>query len=259
MQKVNDESIDLTFYPAPTAERRGSVIVCPGGGYQGLAAHEGEPVARRLNRAGIAAFLLRYRLTPNHYPAQLEDASRAVRLVRARADEFNVHRDRIGILGFSAGGHLVTTLATHFDAGDAAAADPVARESSRPDAVVACYPVVSMTTLCHEGCRDNLLGPNAPEALAREVSNELHVTAETPPTFLWHTAEDAGVPVGHSLLMAEALSRAGVPFELHVFPHGQHGLGLADETSDRGNLPAVAQWAQLCVTWLESLGFTRGE
>ncbi len=256
MTSVADSMVDLTFHPAPASETpRGAVIVCPGGGYQGLAAHEAEPVADWLNRAGFPAFVLRYRVAPHRHPAPLEDSARAVRLVRHGAAGFGCRPDRIAVLGFSAGGHLVTTLATRFDRGDPNAADPVERHSSRPDAVVAGYAVISMQSFAHEGCRRNLIGEPPAPGMIEALSNERHVTAETPPAFLWSTADDPSVPVGHSLLFAQALADRGVPFELHVFPHGPHGLGLADHTSTRGACAEVAQWTELCQRWLARLGF----
>ena len=255
MQKIADPLIDLTFFPVKSDHPRGSVIVCPGGGYGVLAAHEAEPIANWLNLAGFAAFILRYRVAPHRHPAPLQDAARAVRVVRARAAEFNVRPDRIGILGFSAGGHLVTTLATHFDAGNPQAADPVERVSSRPDAVIACYAVVSLETFYHEGCLTNLLGDDRSKRTLHDLSNDQQVTPDTPPMFLWHTAEDQVVPVEQTLIMGRALSRSGVPFELHVFPHGLHGLGLGDGSSYIGDSAHVAQWTRLCEVWLRSLGF----
>jgi acetyl esterase/lipase len=255
VQRIDDPLIDLTFYPVADDRPRGTVIVCPGGGYHVLAAHEAEPIARWLNAAGLSAFVLRYRVAPHRHPAPLDDATRAVRLVRARAEELNVRPNRIGLLGFSAGGHLVTTLATHYDPGDPRAADPVERVSCRPDAVVACYPVVSLRTFKHEGCIGNLLGERPSQQMLDELSNELHVTGDTPPMFLWHTANDEVVPVGQSLLLAQALSDHGVPFEMHVFPHGPHGLGLSDGSSFVGASTQVAQWTSLCEAWLASLEF----
>jgi len=255
MQKVNDPQIDLTFFPIQTDRPRGSVIVCPGGGYGVLAAHEAEPIAQWLNHAGFHAFLLRYRIAPHRHPAPLQDAARAIRVVRARAAEFGVRGDRIGILGFSAGGHLVTTIATHYDAGDPQAADPVQRVSSRPDAVIASYPVISLETFAHAGCLTNLLGDDRSKRTLHDLSNDQQVTPDTPPMFLWHTAEDEVVPVEQTLLMAGALSRSGVPFELHVFPQGRHGLGLGDGSSYIGASGHVAQWTKLCENWLRSLDF----
>ena len=238
----------LEPYLAPGASS--AVIVFPGGAYAIRAAHEGEPIARWLNSIGVSAFVLQYRVAPHRHPAPLSDAQRAVRLVRLHAKDWGIRPDRIGVLGFSAGGHLAATISTHWDRGDAAARDPVERESCRPDAAILCYPVISLTApYAHQGSRNNLLGPEPPEELCRDLSNETRVNAETPPAFLWHTADDAGVPVEHSIDYALALRRHGVPFALHVFPHGRHGLGLAAEAPD------VAKWTELCADWLRGLGF----
>ncbi len=253
--RIEDPQIDLVYLPATVDGPTGCMIVCPGGAYQGHAPHEAEPVARWANSIGLAAFVLRYRVAPHRHPAPLQDIGRAVRLVRSRADEFDIRSDKVAVLGFSAGGHLVTTLATHFDLGRPEASDPLERISNRPDAVVACYPVVSTLNFNHAGSASNLLGENPSQELLESLSNELQVTPETPPAFLWHTADDAGVPVENSLMFASALSRNKVPFELHVFPTGAHGLGLADETCPRGQSAQVAQWSRLCEVWLRSQGF----
>ena len=232
-----------------SAEARGAVVVCPGGGYGGLAPHEGRPIAEMLNRAGFHAFVLRYRVAPHKHPAPLADAQRAIRLVRHHAAAWHVKPAQIGILGFSAGGHLVSTAATHFDAGRPDATDPVERVSCRPDAAILCYPVISFGPFGHHGSMVNLIGENPPEALRQSLTNELQVSAQTPPCFLWHTADDQAVPVENSLVFAEAMGRNKVPFALHVFPHGAHGLGLAEGD------PVVGAWPRLCVAWLTSLGF----
>jgi acetyl esterase/lipase len=255
MEKLNDAGVDLTVFPVPGKERRGAVIVCPGGGYTVHAPHEAEPIAEWVNRQGLTAFILRYRFAPHRHPAPLEDAARAVRYVRYNAARWNVDPLHIGILGFSAGGHLVSTIGTHFDAGNPKASDQVERLSSRPDALILCYPLISLVKFGHRGCMDNLLGPNSSEELLRDLSSELQVTAATPPAFIWHTAADEVVPVEQSLLFADALGKCGVPFELHVFPQGQHGLGLADATSPFAPMPAVAQWTKLCEVWLKGQGF----
>ena len=259
MERVTGDRIDMDLYrvasPAGGGKARGAVIVLPGGGYQVHAAHEAEPIARWLNAAGWTALVLRYRLAPNRHPAPLEDAARAVRLTRHRAAEWNIDPAHIGVLGFSAGGHLTATIGTHFDAGRADAADPVERQSSRPDALVLCYPVISVERFAHRGSIENLLGPNPPADLLRQLSMERFVTPQTPPAFLWHTAADEVVPVQHSFWFAEALVANRVPVELHVFPHGNHGLGLGDGSSFVGASAAVAQWPRLCETWLKGLGF----
>lgn len=244
----------LAFYPAPAERASGAaVIVCPGGGYGGLADHEGDPIARWLNTLGITAAVLRYRLGPRyHHPIMLQDAQRAIRTMRSRAAEWKVDPARVGILGFSAGGHLASTAATHFDAGNAAAADPIDRLSSRPDVAILLYPVISMEPpVGHAGSRRNLLGENPAPDLIQLLSNQKQVTAQTPPTFLFHTADDAGVPAQNSLEFALALARAKVPYELHIYGHGRHGVGLA--TDD----PVLSTWTGRCADWLRARGFAR--
>jgi acetyl esterase/lipase len=240
------------FAPRRDPAPRPAVVVCPGGGYAGLAPHEGLPVARWLCGLGVDAFVLRYRVAPHRHPAPLQDAQRALRTVRHRAGEWGVDPGRVGILGFSAGGHLAATAGTHGDPGNAAAADPVERQSSRPDLMVLCYAVLTFGPFGHEGSLRNLLGPDAPPALRASLSLETRVREDTPAAFLWHTADDQGVPVENSLLFAMALRRAGVPFALHVFEHGRHGLGLAEEDPD------VGAWTVRCEAWLAAHGFGSG-
>lgn len=227
-----------------------AIVVCPGGGYQARAEHEGVPIAEWLVSLGIAAFVVDYRVAPNRHPIPLQDAQRAIRTVRARAAEWKVDPARIGILGFSAGGHLAATAGTQWDAGDPAASDPVRRVSSRPGVMVLCYPVISFMLACHRGSVVNLLGPEPSLEARRALSAELQVTAETPPAFIWHTADDAVVDIDNALVMASALRRHGVDFELHVFPNGAHGLGLAPDRPD------IAVWTDLCATFLRSQGFS---
>jgi acetyl esterase/lipase len=222
-----------------------------------LAPHEGKDYARFLNEQGIAGFVLKYRLSSDgyHHPAMLHDAARAVRTVRARAREWKLDPKRISIMGSSAGGHLASTLLTHFDAGKPDAADPVERESSRPDAGILCYAVITLQgPFAHQGSGRNLLGPDPAPELVRELSNELQVTKETPPCFIWHTYEDSGVPVENSLQFAEALRKAGVPFDLHVYQKGPHGLGLG--TRD-WNPEQRHPWTGDCIFWLKAQGFAK--
>jgi acetyl esterase/lipase len=240
----------VKWYPAAGEGRKAAVIVCPGGGYARRAEHEGGAVAEWLNSIGISAAVLRYRVAPYRAPAPQLDALRAVRYVRHRAAEWGVDPERIGILGFSAGGHLASSVGYLADDGDAAAPDPVERMSSRVQAAILCYPVISMSSEhTHRGSRQNLLG-EAPDAeLAARYSGEKRVHALTPPTFMWHTADDASVPVGNVLELALALRRQGIPHELHVFESGRHGLGLALDH------PEAKAWTGLCAAWLRKRGF----
>jgi len=240
----------LTPYLAsPTNASGAAVVICPGGGYAGLAAHEGKDYALWLNEHGLSGFVLKYRLGSHGYrhPRMLEDAARAVRVVRARAEEWKVDPKRVGIMGSSAGGHLASTLVTHFDAGDPGATDPVERQSSRPDVGILCYPVITMGPNTHQGSKNNLLGSEPSSELIKFLSNELQVTPQTPPCFLWHTWEDKAVKVENSLEFAVALQKAGVPFDLHVYQQGRHGIGLANGHP----------WTKDCVFWLKAQGFIR--
>jgi len=243
----------LRIYPAPAEKRNGTaVVVCPGGGYGTLAlGHEGRQIAEWLNVRGIAAFVLRYRLAPRYrHPAPLQDAQRAVRTVRSRAQEFGISPDRIGIWGFSAGGHLASTAGTHFDAGDPSATDPVEQASCRPDFMILSYPVISFVAeQTHRGSRRNLLGDSPDPALAESLSNETQVTAATPPTFLFHTDKDTGVPPENSVLFYLALRKARVPAEMHIYLEGRHGVGLAP--SD----PVLSTWPGRLEDWLRAGGF----
>ncbi|MDR3634692.1 MAG: alpha/beta hydrolase [Isosphaeraceae bacterium] len=251
----------LTVYlPKAELATGASVVICPGGGY-GMHAveHEGTQVAEWLNSLGVAGFVLKYRLGPRyHHPAMLQDASRAIRTVRARAQEWSLDPKRVGIIGFSAGGHLASTAGTHFDAGKPDAKDTVERLSSRPDVVILIYPVVALATpYAHTGSRRNLLGENPPTELVESLSNETQVTKETPPTFLAHTNADTGVVAENSILFVLALRKAGVPVEFHLFEKGQHGLGLGSGSKQFRIAPdpAFSAWPGLCATWLKGRGF----
>ena len=207
-------------------------------------------MANWLNAMGITAFVLKYRVGPKyHHPVELWDAQRAIRMVRARATDFGVMPNKIGILGFSAGGHLASTAETRFDAGNPSAADPVDRVSSRPDFAILAYPVISFVAdYAHTGSRDNLLGKNASPELAKELSAEFHVTPQTPPTFLWSSSTDDVVPPENSVAFYLALLKAKVPAELHIFADAPHGVGL-----DLRN-PSVGMWSQLVLQWLKGQG-----
>lgn len=242
----------LTIYkPAADKATGAAIVVCPGGGYGGLAAHEGKPIAEWLNGLGVTSFVLKYRLGPRyHHPVEMRDAQRALRYVRAHAGEWKLDPHHIGIIGFSAGGHLASTAATHFDAGDAKAEDLVDRVSCRPDAAMLIYPVITMTDpFTHGGSRTNLLGSKPDPELVNLLSNERQITSKTPPIFLVHTADDDVVPVENSLLFAMACRAARVPCELHVYEHGPHGIGLG------GQDPILNKWPGLCTAWLQTRGF----
>lgn len=253
---TDDDKPTLTaFLPAPDKATGAAIVICPGGGYGGLAPHEGAGYAEWLAENGIAGIVLKYRLGSKGYrhPAMLNDAARAVRLTRSKAEEWTIDPKRVGIMGSSAGGHLASTLLTHFDAGKADATDPVERFSSRPDIGILCYPVITMGPFTHSGSKKNLLGENPTPELVELLSNEKQVTKETPPTFLWHTWEDSGVKVENSLAFAAALRQAGVPFDLHVYQKGRHGLGLGGGREGGPHLPWVAD----CLFWLKEQGFAK--
>lgn len=248
----------LTIFRAAGPGPHSAVIIAPGGSYAHLAmTYEGRDVATWLNSLGVTAFVLRYRLTPYHYPIELQDAQRAIRLVRARAADFGIDPARLGMMGFSAGGHLTSTAGTHFDAGNASATDPIDRESSRPDFLILAYPVISFqaSTLgtpdvlrANGSSGRNLLGDNPDPKLLDDLSNELQVTAQTPPTFIYHCSTDRTVPVASSVAFYLALHKAGVPAEIHIFEEGAHGGGLALGDPGRG------AWPMLLENWLRGRG-----
>lgn len=253
ISKVQSPEIAV-FLPSKKTATGQAVIICPGGGYAYLSYNwEGTDVAKLLNAKGIAAIVLKYRLpnsksniTPNLSP--LMDAKRAMRIVRANADKWNIKKNNIGIMGFSAGGHLASTLATHFDEGDMQSRDSIEQQSSRPDFAVLIYPVISMTKkIMHTGSRNNLIGDHPDSTLSNLYSNELQVTKQTPPTFLLHATDDRTVPVENSLLFYQALRDNGVPAEMHIFPSGGHGFGLA---IGKG---ALESWPELLVAWMRGL------
>jgi acetyl esterase/lipase len=255
--KTDKDVPTLTPFLADPAKATGAaMVICPGGGYGGLAPHESEQYARWLSENGVAGFVLKYRLGSAGYrhPVMLQDAARAVRTVRARAGEWQLDPKRIGIMGSSAGGHLASTLLTHFDAGKPAAEDVIERQSSRPDLGILCYAVITMEQFTHQGSKNNLLGKEPSPELVRDLSNELQVTKDTPPCFIWHTYEDNGVPVENSLQFAEALRRAKVPFDLHIYQQGGHGLGLGSREWD----PVRRHpWTGDCLYWLKAQKFVK--
>ena len=251
-----DADIDkptLTVYlpTGPNATRTG-VVIAPGGGYVHLAiAKEGSDFAQWLNARGVAAFVLQYRLGPKyHYPVELEDAQRAIRMVRAHAAEYGVDADRVGMWGSSAGGHLTATAGTHFDVGNPTAADAVERQGSRPDFLILAYPVITFEEpSLHRGSKLYLLGDDPDPKLVRSLSDETQVTKDTPPTFLFATTDDKTVPVMNSVMFYSALVKAGVPAEMHLFQHGAHGAGLAAANPD------LSVWPDLLARWMRERGY----
>ena len=243
------------YLPDGTNSSGAAMVICPGGGYGALAPHEGNDYALWLNQHGVTCFVLKYRLGSNGYrhPAMLNDAARAVRWVRAHADEFKVDARRVGIMGSSAGGHLASTLVTHFDSGNASAKDPVERQSSRPDLGILCYAVISLGEFTHQGSKNNLLGKTPAPELVKLLSNELQVTTNTPPCFLWSTFEDQAVPLENTLLFAEALRKNRVPFDLHIYQQGRHGIGLKAKPPFANPHP----WAGDCLFWLKVQGVVK--
>lgn len=239
----------LETYVLPTSEPRGAVLVCPGGGYTNRAPHEATPIAESYNAAGFHAFVVQYRVAPNRHPAPLLDVTRALRMIRNNAAKWHVNPDKIAVCGFSAGGHLTGSIGVHYGLAEVNTDDPLDTISCRPSALILSYAVLSSGCIRHVGSFENLLGPDPDPELIALMSLEKQVTEETPPAFLWHTADDPVVPIANSLSFAEALADHGVPFELHIYPHGAHGLGLAPGD------PHVATWMDLSIEWLRGMGW----
>lgn len=240
------------IYPAKVNKRPTAVVICPGGGYRVHAVdHEGHQIAKWFNRQGVTAVVLRYRLGPKYrHPRMLNDAQRAIRFVRSKAADWGISKSRVGIMGFSAGGHLASTAATHLEPVNPDPRDPIDKESSRPDFAILGYPVISLTAdFAHRGSGVNLLGKDADTDLKKSLSNETQVTSDTPPTFLFHTAEDTAVPPENSVAFFEACRKAGVPAELHIYQDGPHGVGLAN------GHPAVGTWQNRLHDWMKTNGF----
>lgn len=244
----------IRIYTPPAGKSNGaSVVICPGGGYGIIAYdHEGAQVAQRLNEYGITGVVLQYRLAPKYrHPAPLNDAQRAIRYVRAHAEKLALSPTRIGVMGFSAGGHLASTVSTHFDAGNPDASDPIDRVSCRPDFSVLCYPVITLQgEFAHQGSAKNLLGDQVGNTeLLENLSNQTQVNGNTPPAFLFHTNEDKGVRVENALGYYAACVKYNIPAEFHVYQNGPHGVGLADGD------PGAGEWSTALVAWLRSNGF----
>ncbi|HTR43298.1 MAG TPA: alpha/beta hydrolase [Pseudomonadales bacterium] len=252
---TNDIPTLTPYLPDPTNATGAAMVICPGGGYTHLAPHEGNDYALWLAQHGVTCFVLKYRLGSNgyHYPAEFQDGTRAIRWVRAHSADYKIDPHRVGLMGSSAGGHLTSMVVTHNDAGDSKATDPVERESSRPDMGILCYAVISMGEYAHQGSKASLLGPNPSPELVKYLSSELQVTTNTPPCFLWSTYEDKTVAVENTLMFAEALRKNHVPFALHIYEHGHHGLGLADKPPFAHPHP----WSYDCLFWLKENGYVK--
>ena len=245
----------ITPFPAPNlpghAATHTAVLILPGGSYAHLATdHEGVQVAKWLNNLGVSAFMLEYRLGPKyHHPIEMNDAKRGLRWVRSHAAEYGYDPNRVGVWGFSAGGHLASTLGTHFDAGDPAATDPIDRLSSRPDFMILTYPVIGPLGPASVGSFDYLLGKKADPALTEELTNDHRVTAQTPMTFLVAANDDNAVLPENSVNFYLALRKAGVPAEVHIYLHGGHGFGLAPFD------PVLSSWTSRLADWLRINGW----
>ncbi len=238
------------YYPVTRSrenseKKLAAVLICPGGGYYVQAPHEGEPFARFFAIHGIIGVVLTYRVHPDRYPGSYSDACRAMRLLRANAGKYNIDPEKIGIMGFSAGGHLASTVATQPNLYLAPEDDLIEQFSARPDRVILGYPVISfIDEFAHAGSRKSLLGEEPDPAMVRQLSNNHQVTPETPPAFLFHTAEDKGVPALNSIRFTEACLNNNVPVALHLFPKGRHGVGMALDD------PFLKIWTENLISWL---------
>lgn len=236
--------------------KRPAVIVCPGGGYHTRSDRESEPVILQFLSMGCHGFLMDYSVAPNRFPTSLLELAKVVALIRERSGEWNVDPERIYVCGFSAAGHLACSLGVFWNQEFVHGALGMKPEQIKPDGMILCYPVLSAGVFAHAGSFQNLLGEDADEAQRNQVSLEHHVSEDTPRAFIWHTDEDASVPVENSLLLAAALRRQRIPFELHIYPEGGHGLSLANrETSGVRtalDVPACQSWISLVKTWINS-------
>jgi len=245
--KINQDEPTITPYLVNKKKPTKCILILPGGGYSHKADHEGKPIAEYFNKQGISCFVLNYRVAPYKFPVPLYDSLRAIKLIRFNANKWNINTNKIGILGFSAGGHLASLTSNLYNY-ITDKQDNIDKESGRPDFSILCYPVItSNEKFWHRGSFINLLGIKPNKPLLKKLSYEKLINKNTQPTFLWHTAEDPGVPVENSLLYAKQLSKYNIPFSLHIFPHGSHGLGLAT------NIESVNNWPKICTNWLKKL------
>jgi len=254
-----EDKPSLRVFLPPVYNNSGTaVVICPGGGYRILTiGYEGEAIARWFNTIGVAAFVLEYRHAPSYqHPTPLQDALRAMRYVRYHAKDYRIEPGLIGIMGFSAGGHLASSVSTHYNEATLNPSDPVDGVSSRPDFTVLGYPIISLLPpVTHEGTALNLMGNQDTPELRTAYSNHLHVTSQTPPAFLFHTLEDEAVPAENSILYYKALVAAHVPAEMHLYEKGKHGAGLADGRDGAPHIPTLTTWPDLLMRWLAGRGF----
>lgn len=248
---ISDHIPSIDAYPVNSVKPHPAVIVLPGGGYFSRVNHEKSKVCEWLNSIGISAFIAQYRVSPYKHPCPSIDARRAIRWVRSHADDFNIDKNRVGVIGFSAGGHLAATIGTCFNDDGFIPRDGIDKESSRPDALILCYAVISFLIQTDGNLKTlrNLAGENPSQETIESLSLELQVTDTTPPAFIWSTGDDELITVENSLRFAMAMHKINRPYALHVFPHGRHGLSLSGEVKE------VAQWTTLCEAWLRSIGF----
>ena len=241
----------MSTYILDGNQNRGAVLVLPGGGYSGTSAREAEQIAIKFNSAGFHSFVLYYSCAPRRHPQPLKDVTRAMCIIRQNAGSWKLDPAKIAVCGFSAGGHLAASIGVHFDKPYLKSVPGYEVGINRPDALILSYPVISSGHKKHSGSFKNLLGPDAPDSLIEEMSLEKQITAETPTAFIWHTFSDASVPVENSMLFAMGLREHNIPFELHVYPEGSHGLSLATKEVCPEDHPHVATWIDLCREWLK--------
>ena len=251
---IGGEIPKLTYYKAEVKRGRGTVVICPGGGYVNRAPHEGVGYARFLNECGLDVFVLDYRVAPNRFPASLLDARRAIRYVRANAEKYGIDPEKIAIMGSSAGGHLAALASNYKKPIDGEGVDELDATDPMPNAQILCYPVTDFES--HNGSYKKLLGEDHELDARLEVTPNLLVGEHTPPAFIWHTFEDAAVAIASTYDYVTRLKRYDIPTELHVYPYGRHGLGLGN-VPERGIVPHVQSWSTLLCCWLKLFGFIK--
>jgi len=242
----------LVTYCLEGAKKRPAVLICPGGGYSSTSEREAEPIALQFNAAGYHAFVLYYSIAPRRHPQPLLDVSRAMTIIRHNAHKWNIDNKKVLVCGFSAGGHLAASLGVHWEK-EFMNVTGISIGQNRPDGMILAYPVITSGKFANRGSFNNLLGADADPVLLHEMSLEYHVSHTTPPAFIWHTFEDGAVPVENCMLFSGAMREAGIPFELHIFPKGGHGLSLATVETGNNHLginPHVGKWVELCNEWI---------